>query len=231
MRTMVTTLFSFLLILLVFSCQKTEIDSRIAHPDVTDWPNLFNNDLSNAVFPDSVWFVEDGVLTATEDQNIWTDKIYDNFILDLEFKNAEETNSGVIVYCSDRENWIPNSVEIQIADDYSEKWGSADPTWQCGAVFGHLPAKKRMVKKPGEWNHYTITCIDSMIYVVLNGEPIIEMDLKQWTSADTNPDGSAIPGWLSTPLATIPTKGYIGFQGKHGDAPIYFKNIKIKEIN
>jgi hypothetical protein len=69
-----------------------------------------------------------------------------------------------------------------------------------------------------------------MIYVVLNSEPIIEMDLKQWTSAETNPDGSAIPGWLSTPLATIPTNGHIGFQGKHGGVPIYFRNIKIKEL-
>ena len=62
---------------------------------------------------------------ASEDKCIWTKKVYDNFVLDLEFKNAPETNSGVIVYCSDAEDWIPNSVEIQIADDYNDKWAKA----------------------------------------------------------------------------------------------------------
>jgi len=63
--------------------------------------------------------MDDGVLTATEDQCIWTKKAYENFALDLEFKTDDGTNSGVIVYCSDLENWIPNSVEIQIADDFA----------------------------------------------------------------------------------------------------------------
>ena len=43
-------------------------------------------------------------------------------------------------------------------------------------------------------------------------------------------DGSEIPSWLSKPLADLPTQGHIGFQGKHAGAPIYFRNIKIKEL-
>jgi len=83
------------------------------HPDVSSWPDLFSADLSNAIAPDSVWSFEDGLLTATEDQCIWTAKEYENCIIDLEFKNATGTNSGVIVYCSNVDNWIPNSVEVQ----------------------------------------------------------------------------------------------------------------------
>src|SRR5665811_1060726 len=98
--------------------------------------------------------------------SIWTQKEYDNFILELEFKNAEGTNSGVIVYCTDTGNWIPNSVEIQIADDYSEEWSKADKTWQCAAIFGHLAAKERRVKKPGEWNTMKVACKDKMIHVI-----------------------------------------------------------------
>ena len=30
--------------------------------------------------------------------------------------------SGVIVYCSDIDNWISHSVGIQIADDFFSKW-------------------------------------------------------------------------------------------------------------
>lgn len=69
-----------------------------------------------------------------------------------------------------------------------------------------------------------------MITVVLNGEKVTEMDMLKWTSAKTNPDGSEIPTWLSNPLAGLQTRGRIGLQGKHAGAPIYFRNIKIKEM-
>ncbi len=219
------------IVVLVSACAQTVPVPPASHPDTSSWTDLFAADLSNAVYPVGVWSFENGVLTATEDQAIWTSRDYDNFIIDLEFKNEHETNSGVIVYCSDIENWIPNSVEIQIADDFAEKWANSPKTWQCGAVFGHLAPSKSMVKRPGEWNRYTITCKDSMIYVMLNGEQVTVMDMKLWTSAETNPDGSEIPSWLSKPLAELPTRGRIGFQGKHAGAPIYFRNLKIMVID
>jgi hypothetical protein len=203
------------------------------HPNTSQkgWVDLFAADLSNAAYPKGVWTVENGVLTASEDIAIWSVKPYDNFMLDLEFKTAPGTNSGVIVYASDTANWIPNSVEIQIADDYSEQWSKAPANWQCGAAFGHQAAtKNKVVKKPGEWNRYTITCQDKMIYILLNGEQVNQIDMSKWTSAKTNPDGSEIPAWLNKPLAELPTQGHIGFQGKHAGAPIYFRNIKIREL-
>jgi hypothetical protein len=218
------------IILLLFACGQQASVPPKTHPDVSHWQDLFAADLSNADYADTVWTFEDGILTASEDQCIWTKKEYDNFILDLEFKTAPKTNSGVIVYCSDTEDWIPNSVEIQIADDFAEEWSSQPKTWQCGAIFGHLGASKSLVKKPGEWNRYTITCVDQKIYVMLNGETVTEMDMSLWTSAEKNPDGSDIPPWLSTPFADLPTHGVIGLQGKHAGAPIFFRNMKIKEL-
>ena len=200
------------------------------HPDTAGWENLFEPDLSNAVYPEGVWSFEDGLLTATKDQCIWTKKDYENFMVDLEFQNAPGTNSGVIVYCSDMNNWIPNSVEVQIADDFAKKWADSPKTWQCAAIFGHLPAKESAVKKPGQWNRMTVACKGPMIYVVLNGKLVTDMDMRKWTSAKTNPDGSKIPPWLSRPLAELPTKGRIGFQGKHAGAPIVFRNVKILEM-
>ncbi len=214
--------------LAVYAAQKPA--SAPGHPDVTGWADLFLPDLSNAEFPAGVWTVADGVLTASEDQAIWTKKDYGNFVLDLEFKTAPGTNSGVIVYASDTKDWIPNSVEIQIADDYAEQWAKSPASWHCGAIFGHLAPAKSMVKKPGEWNRFTITCRGPLITVVLNGEKVTEMDMRKWTSAKMNPDGSEIPAWLSKPKAQLPTRGRIGLQGKHAGAPIYFRNIKIKAL-
>lgn len=195
-----------------------------------DFHPLFADDLSNADYPAGVWSVEEGVISATEDQCIWTQKDYENFILELEFKTAKGTNSGVIVYCNDTKNWIPNSVEIQIADDFAKQWKKADKTWQCAAIFGHLAARESRVKKPGEWNKMTVACKGQIIHVVLNGSLVTEMDMSLWTSGTKNPDGSDIPEWLSTPFAELPTIGKIGFQGKHAGAPIWFRNIKVKEL-
>ncbi len=206
--------------------------SALKHPDTSleGWRSLFDNTLSNGIYPEGVWSNVNGVITATKDEALWSEKEYDDFILDLQFKNADSTNSGVIVHASDMKNWIPNSVEIQIADDFSKKWSSAPASWQCGAVFGHQAATKHTVKKPGEWNHYTITCKGKKIWVVLNDVLVNEFDMSLYTSAKTNPDGSEIPSWLSNPLAELPLHGHIGFQGKHAGAPIYFRNIRIKEL-
>ncbi len=219
------------LVFIVFiSCQQQPKYPLTSHPDSGSWPALFTSDLSNAIYPEGVWSFEDGEFTATEDEFLWTDKDYDNFVLDLEFKNADGTNSGVIVYCSDLDNWLANSVEIQIADNFNEKLAKTPKSWQCGAIFGRKPATKSAVKKPGEWNKYTITCIDSMIYVLLNGEQVNEFDMTKFTEAKSNPDGSRAPSWLSTPPAELPTHGKIGFQGKHAGAPVYFRNIRVMEI-
>lgn len=202
------------------------------HPDTSGskWQNLFTADLSNALYPAGVWTVSDGVLTASKDESIWSKGEYDDFVLDLEFKTADGTNSGVIVHATDMEEWIPHSVELQIADDYSAEWSKAPATWQCAAVFGHQAATKRTVKHPGEWNHYTITCMGQKIWIVLNGELVNVCDMSKYTSAKTNPDGTPIPNWLSTPMSQLPLHGHIGLQGKHAGAPIYFRNVKIKTL-
>ncbi|MEI8375616.1 MAG: DUF1080 domain-containing protein [Planctomycetota bacterium] len=202
-----------------------------SHPDSKLWDNLFKEDLSDAIFPKGVWYFEDGLLTASKDENIWTKKEYGNCIIDLEFKNAPGTNSGVFVYGTDVKNWVPNSVEVQILDDYSPKWAKVHKTWQCAGIFGRLAPTKSVVKKPGEWNHMTVTCQGPKIYVILNGEQVTEIDMKKWTSAKKNPDGSKIPPWLNRPLAEMATKGHVGLQGKHAGAPIYFRNVKIKALD
>ena len=193
---------------------------------------LFTSDLSNAEYNKSVWSIDkDGVITASADDAIWSTRQYENFELTLEFKNDVCTNSGVIIYCSNKRDWIPNSMEIQIADDHCPKWTNSHPNSRCGAVYGHLgPSLTGMVKKPGEWNRMKIIAKGKSIVVELNGKKITDMDMNLWKSGTINPDGSEIPSWLPRPYAELETKGYIGFQGKHGDATIWFRNITIKEM-
>lgn len=221
----------------VATTSKASATSESLHPDTTGagWEDLFSKDFANAEVPRGekggpIWSWKDGVLTATEDQAIWTKGRYANCIVDLEFKNESGTNSGVIIYTSDIEDWIPNSVEIQIADDYHEHWAKSPKTWQCGAIFGRLAAAKQTVKPAGEWNRFTIYCEGKHIRVILNGTEVNKINMDDWKDARKNPDGSEIPEWLSKPLATLPTEGHIGLQGKHGEASIHFRNLRIKRM-
>lgn len=191
---------------------------------------LLGENYSLADFQEGSWEIQGDLLVALEDQVVWAPGEYENFQLNFEFMNEDGTNSGIIVYCTDQENWIPNSVEIQIADDYG-KWESERKDYQCGAIFGHLPAsEQKVVNPPGEWNQMEVSCKGQMIEVVLNGKKVTTMDMSEWTSGTVNPDGSEIPSWLPTPFAELPTKGSIGFQGKHGDSSITFRNIRIREL-
>jgi len=194
------------------------------------WQALFNTDLSNALDQQDVWYYDGEILTASQDACIFTKSEFENFEIDLEFKNERGTNSGVIVYCTDRENWIPNSVEIQISDDSYFKEKEWAPQWMCGGIFGHLPPREELVKEPGKWNHMNIRCEGQFIVVKLNGKVSAEMDMSKWTDGSKNPDGTEIPSWLPTPFAELRTKGYIGLQGKHGEANIYFRNLKIAKL-
>ncbi|MDQ8200947.1 cellulase family glycosylhydrolase [Pelagicoccus enzymogenes] len=193
---------------------------------------LFQDDLSNAIHPEGVWSVSDGVLAASEDRFIWTEEDYRNFVLELEFRNHAGTNSGVAIYCSDTENWVPNAIEIQIADDYAEPWKSADPSWQAGAFFGHKrPIKSAVVNPAGEWNQMTITASGTYIAVEMNGQLVNAIDLSDYTSGTLAPDGTEIPHWMPKPWSEAATHGRIGFQGKHAGAPIEFRNISIRDID
>jgi hypothetical protein len=190
---------------------------------------LFKADLSNAIYPAGVWTFKDGILTPSKDEFIWTEKEYDDFVLDIEFKTAAGSNSGVVLRNTDMKNWVAGLIEVNICDDFAEKWKKTHPTWHCGSIFGHLAPTKSVVKKPGQWNRMQVTCKGKLITVVLNDEKIIKMDVALWTSAKRNPDGSGIPHFLpNAALAVLPLKGRIGLQGKHAGAPIYFRNLRIQ---
>lgn len=201
------------------------------HPNTEKWQPLFDQNLSNALFPANTWFYnERGELTATRDEAIWSKAMYENFILDLEYTFDEDANSGVLIYCQSINNWIPNSVEIQILDDNYPGNRDISPFTKNSALFGHLAPMVNNVKPVGEWNRMTITAQGSQLKVVVNGELTLQADLSEWTSATKNPDGSDIPVWLSRAKAELPTKGHIGLQGKHGKSAIYFRNVRINQL-
>jgi len=188
--------------------------------------DLFGKDLSNAIYPKDVWFFKDGILTASEDEFIWSKEQYKNFILDLEFKIDQGANSGVFLRCSDRVNWINTGIEVQVLDSY----GKASPDrLDCGAIYDCLAPSENTVRQAGQWNHYRILCRDNKISIVLNSRKIIDMNLDQWTQAHKNPDGSE--NKFNIAYKDLPRTGHMGLQGLHQGKPVYYRNIKFKSLD
>src|SRR5436305_172608 len=67
--------------------------SQISAADAKD---LFAPDLSNAINGEH-WKWENGELVAKDHETLWTKDSYSNFVLDLDFKVAKESNSGVFL--------------------------------------------------------------------------------------------------------------------------------------
>ncbi len=185
------------------------------------WKCLLKCDLSNAVMNPGAWTWENGELTWHHKGYIWTEERYGDFILDVEYKVSEGANSGVFFRCSDLDNTVHTSIEVQVHET-----SDGARIGMCGAIYDVKAPKVQNQKKANEWNHYTITCKDNMIWVVQNGEQIVEMDLNDWTEAGKNPDGT--PNKFKYAYKDMVREGHIGFQD-HGQ-PVWFRNLKIKEL-
>ena len=123
---------------------------------------LFGEKLENGDFPEGVWsFNDEGELVATKDAVIWTKEKYSSFVCEFEFNLSEHTNGGFLIQCSDKGNWIPNTIEIQLLDDAGQ-----EPNYHsCGSFYGFQAPSKNVTKKPGEWNKMRVSCFGRMITV------------------------------------------------------------------
>jgi hypothetical protein len=196
-----------------------------SHPDTKGWQDLFAADFSNADLKPGEWVFEKGVLVAKDHNTIWTKKSYKNFVLDLEFKVAKESNSGVFLRSGNVKDVLA-ALEIQVHENQDgAHYG------MVGAIYNAQPPSKNMSKPVGEWNHYTITCQDSRVSLIFNGEEVFNVDLNDWKEAKKNPDGT--PNKFPKALKDFSRNGPLGLQGLHGkaQAPVWYRNLKIKELN
>ncbi|MCD6174177.1 MAG: DUF1080 domain-containing protein [Planctomycetes bacterium] len=184
------------------------------------WKWVFDNELSNAIFKENGWIVDDGVLTLKGGGDIWTKEKYSNFILDFEFKLDEQTNSGVFLRAGEH-TWIP-WVEVQIEDSF----GKPVTKHICGGIFDIKEPVLNAVKPAGKWNRMTIIEKDSKVCIILNTKPVLDIDLNDWTEPGRNPDGTN--NKFGVAYKDLPRTGWIGFQD-HGQN-VWYRNIKIKEL-
>ncbi len=171
------------------------------------------------------WKVEDGVLMrAAGGSDIWTREQFGDFELQLQFKLAEGTNSGVFFRIGDLADPVQTGIEVQVLDSAGKRQvGRHD----CGAIYDCLAPRYNAVRPPGQWNHLRLVCRGPKVHVELNGADIIDMDLDRWTQPHRNPDGSK--NKFRTAYKDMPRRGYIGLQD-HGK-PVWYREIWIRPLD
>ncbi|UCE49587.1 MAG: DUF1080 domain-containing protein [Phycisphaerales bacterium] len=185
------------------------------------WEALFDGSNMDK-WQKSRWVINrNGWLTRRKKSGmVWTKERFGDFILDLEFKT--EGNSGIFFRTDNTKNPVQTGIEIQV-----DKRVAKPTTHSCGAVYDAMAPSKEMTKD-GQWNHITIAAVDNKIDIMLNGEPIIDMDLNQWTEAGWNPGPPRTKNKFKTALKDFKREGHIGFQD-HG-ADVWYRNIRIKRL-
>jgi hypothetical protein len=194
------------------------------HPDTAGWQPLVAPDLSDANLKPGSWVWDQGMLVARTHDTLWTKRPYGDFILDLEFKVAAESNSGVFLRSGDTTKVLA-ALEIQVHE-------SADSALygEVGSIYNAKAPARKMARPTGEWNRFTITCRGSQVSLIFNGEEVYAVDLDDWKEARRNPDGTA--NKFPVALREFSRRGPIGLQGLHGkaQAPVWYRNLRIREL-
>lgn len=213
-----------LLILAAVSLSWVSASAAEEHPDTSRWDQLFADDLSNAELTEGGWIQNKGVLVAKDHFTIWTKKSYANFVLDLEFKVAKESNSGVFLRSGNTAK-VLEALEVQVHESQD-----AALYGMVGAIYNAQPPSKAMQKPIGEWNRYTITCKGKRLSLIFNGQQVWNINLNDWSEARKNADGTK--NKFPKALKDYALKGPIGLQGLHGkaQAPVWYRNIRIKAL-
>jgi hypothetical protein len=149
-----------------------------------------------------------------------TKQVYSDFVLKLDYKIPEGGNSGIGIRVPPEGLVHQAGMEIQILDDDAPAHKDLKAAQYTGSLYYQAAAKKGAANKPGEWNTFEITCAGQHVKIVLNGKVINDVQLDQFTKAESPQDYS--------PLADRPQVGFIALQS-HGSR-VDFRNIQVKNL-
>jgi hypothetical protein len=215
---MTRNLTSFVLSILILLFSNCNYNSHAED----DFKPLFNGeDLEgwvNVNCAPETWTIRDGLIICTGKPTgiLRTDRQYENFILELEWKHLhKDGNAGLFIHSDDITapgQPFSRSVECQIMDgnhgDVFAIHGASmtrdneDPFYNAGWMRT-FPREER-ANPFGEWNHYRVESRDGILTLAVNGKVV------------------------SRAFHVNPRKGYICLESEGSE--VHFKNIRIKEL-
>lgn len=174
-------------------------EPEAARPSAPGFVDLFNGkDLSgwiNVNTSPETWSVKDGLLVCTGKPIgvMRSEKKYENFILEIEWRHMEAGgNSGVFLWSDAKPegNRLPRGMEVQMLElewPYIHATADGKPRhlgYVSGELFGAggmkaVPENPRgnrsmsyemRCKGKGEWNHYLVVAVDGTVKLAINGK-------------------------------------------------------------
>ena len=180
--------------------------------------------LNNWIGNKSGYLVENGTMVVNpaggSGGNLYTAKEYGDFEYRFEFQLTPGANNGLGIRTPTEGDAAYVGMELQILDNEADIYKNLNTYQYHGSVYGVIPAKRGFLKPTGEWNEEVVVAKGSKIKVILNGQVIMDGDIKE-ASKNGTADHKEHPG-LHNP------KGHIGYLG-HGSV-VRFRNIRVKEL-
>lgn len=242
-----------LALLSLIGCQSTEPETENAvaaseteqaeTPAEGEWVTLFDGETTkgwhsygkNTV--GKAWVVDNGALhldasnkkdwQTSDGGDIVTDEEYDNFHLQLEWKVAENGNSGVIFYVKEDTAQYPytwsTGPEMQVLDNNGHPDAKIHKH-RAADLYDLVASSPETVKPAGEWNKAEIISNNGQLVFHLNGEKVMETTLwdDSWREMVAGSKFSSMPNWGTF------RSGKIALQD-HGDN-VWYRNIRIKRL-
>jgi hypothetical protein len=171
--------------------------------------------------PSSTWTFQDGMLVCSGKPigAIRTDRMYQNFVLELEWRHMRPRgNAGVFVWSDGitvRGVPFQRGIEVQILENGYGNTKSYTTHGDIIPIHGArmtpinahrgraFPTEERSKPSP-EWNHYRVTCEDGAISLAVNGKVVTR-------AKDCRP-----------------RKGYICLESEGGI--VHYRNLRLKEL-
>lgn len=199
--------------------------------DLTGWHNYGGEGVGPA------WQVKDGAiyLAAGPDDDgstpgggdIVTDRGYDNYELELEWKISECGNSGIIYNVQESPEygtpWMTGP-EMQVLDNDCHPDGKIK-THRTGDLYDMVSIKNENAKPVGEWNSAKLIVTRGRVEHWLNGEQqiVYANTGDEWTEMIGKSKFKDMDKW------GMFTDGKISLQD-HGD-PVWFRNIRLRQLS
>ncbi|WP_299758653.1 DUF1080 domain-containing protein [uncultured Pontibacter sp.] len=208
-----------------------------------DWISLFDGKTTqgwHTYGKDSIgraWIVDDGALhldasnkkdwQTSDGGDIVSEREFDDFHLQLEWKVAENGNSGIIFYVQEdtsKYDYTWNTgLEMQVLDNNGHPDAKIHKH-RAGDLYDLIASSAETVKPAGEWNQVEIISNKGQLEFHQNGQKVVETTLwdDNWRELVAGSKFADMPGWGSF------KSGKIALQD-HGDN-VWFRNIRIKEL-
>lgn len=160
--------------------------------------------------------------------DIVSDKQYKNFHLKLEWKIAQNGNSGIMFYIHEdslnyRWPWM-TAPEMQVLDNEGHADGKIKKH-RAGDLYDLISCNQETVRPFGVWNSVEIKSLDGKLDMWLNGVNVVSVQLwgEDWKKLIAGSKFATMKGF------GMYQEGHIGLQD-HGDQ-VWFRNIKIRKLD